>query len=146
MTQKKARADSSAEIKRRMAIDKPLPPEPLQFSETEMQLWDQMVTIRDQWEEFDLVFLARLVRVEVKMREYDKMIDAHEQDLFDGTRVREFDSLHKAQNILHSQAMSLLTKMRIMEQRGDPRTINKKSPKPEVDEDNPALALIARPQ
>ena len=146
MSPKKAASDSAAEIKRRMALPKPVPPQPLQLTEAEMELWDQMVTIRDDWEVFDLVWLARLVRVEIKMREYDKMIDAHEQDLFDGTRVREFDSLLKAQNILHNQAMTLLTKMRIMEQRGDPRTINKKSPKPEVGEDNPALSLIARPQ
>ena len=143
---RKSPSDSAAEIKRRMALPKPAPPEPLQLNEAEMQLWDQMVTIRDEWEVFDLIYLARLVRLEVKMREYDKMIDAHEQDLFDGTRVREFDALHKAQNILHGQAMTLLTKLRIMEARGDSRTINRKSPKPEVSDDNPALSLIARPQ
>lgn len=146
MTQKKLRSDTAQEVQRKMQKGKPQPPEPLEFSEAEMKLWDQMITIRDDWEPFDLVWLARLVRVEVKMREYDKMIDAHEQDLFDGTRVREFDSLHKAQNILHGQAMTLLTKMRIMESRGDPRTINRKSPTPEIDEENPALSLIARPK
>jgi hypothetical protein len=44
---------------------------------------------------------------------------------------------------LQSQQLAVLTKMRIMESRGDPRTINAKSQLPDLAEDTGVKSLIA---
>lgn len=134
---------SAAEVARKMALGKAEPPPDVELTEEERVVWDQMITIRDEWEPFDLVLMVKVVKLEVAIREHDRIRNETQKDLFDGTNPQGYDQLLKAQHTLQSQQLAVLTKMRIMESRGDPRTINAKSPLPDVADDDGVKSLIA---
>ena len=135
--------NSAGEVARKMALGKAEPPPDVELSEAERVVWDQMITIRDEWEPFDLVLMVKVVKLEVSIREHDRVRQEYEKDLFDGTNPQGYDALLKAQHTLQSQQLAVLTKMRIMESRGDPRTLNAKSPMPDVADDVGVKSLIA---
>ena len=140
---RKPRNDSAAEVARKMALGKAEPPPDVELSEAERVVWDQMITIRDEWEPFDLVLMVKVVKLEIAIREHDRVRQEYEKDLFDGTNPQGYDALLKAQHTLQSQQLAVLTKMRIMEARGNPRTLNAKSPLPDVADDADVKSLIA---
>ena len=139
---RKSRSDSTKEIVRKMGLEQAEPPEGIKLTSDERLVWEQMVTIRDEWEVFDLILLAKVVRLECQIREYDRVLMSRQEDLIDGTNPQGYDALLKAQNTLQNQQLQVLTKMRVMENRGDPRTINKKSPMPNLPDSDKVRSLI----
>ena len=139
---RKSRSDSTKEIVRKMGLETAKPPPDIELNAEEQIVWEQMVTIRDEWEMFDLILLVKVVRLEVQIREYDRVLMSRQDDLIDGTNPQGFDGVLKAQNTLQNQQLQVLTKMRVMENRGDPRTINKKSPIAAMPDDDKVRALI----
>lgn len=135
--------NSASEIARKMQIGPAQPPPDVTLSEAERVVWDQMISIRDEWEPFDLVLMVKVVKLEVAIREHDRVREESQKDLFDGTNPQGYDALLKAQHTLQSQQLAVLTKMRIMEQRGNPRTLNAKSTMPDVEADESVKSLIA---
>lgn len=140
---RKARNDSANEVVRKAALGKAQPPADIELTEAELVVWDQMITIRDEWEPFDLVLMVKVVKLEVAIREHDRVRNETQKDLFDGTNPQGYDQLLKAQHSLQSQQLAVLTKMRIMESRGDPRTINAKSDLPDLANNDGVRSLIA---
>ena len=139
---RKSRSDSTKEIVRKMGLETPEPPPGIELTADERIVWEQMITIRDEWEMFDLILLAKVVRLECQIREYDRVLMSRQDDLIDGLNPQGFDGVLKAQNTLQNQQLQVLTKMRVMENRGDPRTINKKSPIAAMPDDDKVRALI----
>jgi hypothetical protein len=125
-----------------MGLETPEPPPGIELTADERIVWEQMITIRDEWEMFDLILLAKVVRLECQIREYDRVLMSRQDDLIDGLNPQGFDGVLKAQNTLQNQQLQVLTKMRVMENRGDPRTINKKSPIAVMPEDDKVRSLI----
>ena len=125
---RRAASDSAEEISRRMNLPPVVPPEGSNLTDEELAMFNQLVTARDEWHEYDLVFVVRLAKLEIKVREmWDRCLEA---DFVDKQRGRESAELLAFCRLINQQSQ-IITKLKLND-RGGVRgsTLNKKSPLP----------------
>lgn len=144
---RKSRSDSTEEAARKLMSGDVEPPAGVELLDEEMLVWKQMTGVRDDWDDFDLILMAKVVKLEVKIREWWSMVDKA-GPLIRNKRenLAENPVLRSLNTVQHTQ-LSIITKMRIMEGRGDARTLNKKSGTGKFNDKNRqnVIDLIARP-
>ena len=127
-------------------FEAPKIPEGYTLKECEALVWDQMISVREEWRDFDLVLMVKIVRLEVKIRDWWDMLEKSgpmirnpRGTLIENPILRSIDTLQR-------QQLSVITKMQLMTV-ADPRTLNKEAQKNNLDEikEGNVLRLLARP-
>lgn len=144
---RKSRSDSTEEARRKLMAEEVTPPEGVELTEDEKLVWQQMSGVRDDWDEFDLILLAKVVKLEVKIREWWSMVDQAGPLIRNKRETLIENPVLRSLNTVQHTQLSIITKMRIMEGRGDARTLNKKSNVGRFNDANRqnVIDLIARP-
>ena len=144
---RKKRSDSTDEERRKLLMSETLPPDGVDLQPEEMLVWRQMVQVRDDWEDFDLILLAKVVKLEVKIREWWSMVDKSGPMIRNKRETLIENPVLRSLGTIQHQQLAIITKMRIMEGRGDARTLNQKSSVPRFNDANRqnVIDLIARP-
>lgn len=144
---RKTRSDSTEEARRKLMMGEVMPPDGVELLEEEMVVWKQMSGVRDDWDEFDLILLAKVVKLEVKIREWWSMVDQAGPLIRNKRETLIENPVLRSLNTVQHTQLSIITKMRIMEGRGDARTLNKKSNVGRFNDANRqnVIDLIARP-
>ena len=126
--------------------ESPLPPKGYKLKDDEIEVWGEMISVREEWRNFDLILLVKIVRLEVKIRDWwstlDKtgpMIRNPRGTLVENPILRSIDTLQR-------QQLSIITKMQLMTV-ADPRTLNKEVQANNLNEiqQGNVLRLLARP-
>ena len=95
-------------------------------TEEEKTIWRQFTRARarDQWREFDLVLLAKVVRTEADIRRYQLMLDSSgpliknkRETLIENPLLRVIDTLQR-------QQLAIIRSMSLNSMGRDPRTLN----------------------
>ncbi len=114
-------------------IEAPKVPDGYKLKECEALVWDQMISVREEWRDFDLVLMVKVVRLEVKIRDWWDMLEKSgpmirnpRGTLIENPILRSIDTLQR-------QQLSVITKMQLMTV-ADPRTLNKEAQKNNLDE------------
>jgi hypothetical protein len=124
----------------------PAPPDGYTLADAEAVVWEQMISVREDWRNFDLILMVKIVRLEVKIRDWWDMLDKSgpmirnpRGTLIENPILRSIDTLQR-------QQLSVITKMQLMTL-ADPRTLNKEAQKQDLNElkDGNVLRLLARP-
>ena len=124
----------------------PPPPSGYTLSDDETEVWGEMISVREEWRNFDLILLVKIVRLEVKIKDWwttlDKtgpMIRNPRGTLIENPILRSIDTLQR-------QQLSIITKMQLMTV-ADPRTLNKEVQNQNLDtiKEGNVLRLLARP-
>jgi len=98
-------------------------------TEDEKTIWRQFTRARarDQWREFDLVLLAKVVRTEADIRRYQLMLDSSgpliknkRETLIENPLLRVIDTLQR-------QQLAIIRSMSLNSMGRDPRTLNESS-------------------
>ena len=98
-------------------------------TEEEKTIWRQFTRARarDQWREFDLVLLAKVVRTEADIRRYQLMLDSSgpliknkRETLIENPLLRVIDTLQR-------QQLAIIRSMSLNSMGRDPRTLNESS-------------------
>lgn len=129
-------------------LEPPAPPDGYTLNKDELDVWYKMISVREEWRDFDLILMVKIVRIEVKLNQlwasFEKdgaMIENRRGTPIENPILRSMDTLQR-------QQLSIITKMQIMTV-ADPRTLNKESKsKKDLDEikSGNALRLLARPE
>ena len=126
---RKQRSDSvTAQVKALQAAGDDIPvPEGVELrSEEEIVLWRQFckTRARDAWRDFDLVLLAKVVKLEASIRKHQVTLDASgpliknkRETLIENPLLRVIDTLQR-------QQMSIIRSMSLNQTESDPRTLN----------------------
>jgi len=124
----------------------PKPPEGYSLEGEEAQVWEQMISVREDWRNFDLILMVKIVKLEVKIRDWWVMLDKSgpmirnpRGTLIENPILRSIDTLQR-------QQLAVITKMQLMTT-ADPRTLNKEvqSNNLETIQQGNVLRLLARP-
>ena len=124
----------------------PAPPKSYILTEKELEVWCQMISIREEWRNFDLILMVKVVKLEVKIKDWweqmekvGPMIPNPRGTLVENPILRSIDTLQR-------QQLSIITKMQLMTV-ADPRTMNKEAQKKDLDtiKNGDVLRLLARP-
>lgn len=124
----------------------PKVPDGYTLKETESIVWAQMISVREEWRDFDLVLMVKVVKLEVKIREWWDMLEKSgpmirnpRGTLIENPILRSIDTLQR-------QQLSVITKMQLMTV-ADPRTLNKEAQAKNLDQikEGNVLRLLARP-
>ncbi len=99
------------------------PPVDLPLNEAEMVVWDQMVKVRNEWRSFDLILLVKVVKLEVKIRDWWEMVERSGPMIRNRRETLIENPLLRSINTIQHQQLSIITKMHIM-QGEDARAIN----------------------
>ena len=96
------------------------PPESVPLTEQQMQIWWEWIPVRDEWTQFDLTFLARLCILESITREYERQLQESLPELPSAMMVNNYTKLCTA-------AAQIITKLKLVSGRSDPRTLNRRT-------------------
>ena len=142
---RKSRSDSIDSAVKAKSLKPPSPPSGMQLNDEEMACWQQMITVRQDWRDFDLVLMVKVVRLEVKLRHWWDMLDKSgpmvrnkRETLIEIPILRSIDTLQR-------QQLAIITKMQLMTV-ADPRTLNKAAQATDMEEikKGNVLQLLAR--
>ena len=143
---RKAPKNSVEEAVKSAQYEAPKVPDGYTLKETESMVWEQMISVREDWRDFDLILMVKIVKLEVKIREWwdtleksGPMIRNPRGTLIENPILRSIDTLQR-------QQLSVITKMQLMTV-ADPRTLNKEAHKKDLGEikEGNVLRLLARP-
>ena len=116
------------------------------MTEKELEVWCQMISIREEWRNFDLILMVKVVKLEVKIKDWweqmektGPLVPNPRGTLVENPILRSIDTLQR-------QQLSIITKMQLMTV-ADPRTMNKEAQKKDMDtiKNGDVLRLLARP-
>lgn len=104
----------------------PLPDGVTLRDETEMVIWGQFTRARarDGWRDFDLVILAKVVRLESDIRKHQKVLDDSEVIVTNGKGTQIVNPLFAVIDTLQRQQLALIRNMSLSQGAQDPRTLN----------------------
>ena len=116
------------------------------LAETEALVWEQMVSVREDWRHFDLILLVKIVKLEVKIREWWETLDKSGPMIRNPRGTLVENPILRSIDTLQRQQLSVITKMQLMTL-ADPRTLNKEAKKQDLTElqNGNVLRLLARP-
>ena len=129
MDTRKIRADSATAAVKTMqeATEEIQLPEGIELRNVaETTIWRQFTRARakDSWRDFDLVLLAKVVRLEADIRKYQQMLDASgplirnkKETLVENPMLRVIDTAQRMQ-------LSIIRSMSLNSTNQDPRTMN----------------------
>lgn len=95
-------------------------------SDEEMLLWRQFSTTRssDVWRDFDLVLLAKVVKLEAAIRKYQATLDASGPLIKNKRETLVENPLFKVVDTLQRQQLAIIRSMSLNQTDSDPRTLN----------------------
>ena len=95
-------------------------------SEEEKLIWDQFTRIRNvnDWRDFDLLLIAKAVRLEADIRKHQLTLDATGVILTTERGTPVANPLVTIIDSLQRQQLSIITKLSLNQQPVDPRTLN----------------------
>jgi len=144
---RRKRSDSTdaaiADVHRIMEV----PPGGISLSLDEQVVWEQMVKVRAEWREMDLILLAKVVKLEVKIRAWWEMAEVDGPIVTNKRGTQIENPLLRSINTLQHQQLSIITKMSIM-QVADARAVNstaKRINAAEKIKKQSAVSLLASP-
>ena len=124
---RRSRSDSvETQVQNLNGREIPLPPGVELRSDEENIIWSQFTRARaySDWREFDLVLLAKVVRLEADIRKYQIMLDRSgplvknkRETLIENPILRVIDTLQR-------QQLAIIRSMSLNQQASDPRTLN----------------------
>ena len=129
MKKRKSRSDSATEAVGAFAsagAEISLPEGVVLRSEEEHTIWKQFTRARasDAWRDFDLVLLAKVVRLEADIRAYQCRLD-DEGPIVENKRGTQIDNpLFRVVDQLQRQQLSIIRSMSLTSTGRDPRTVN----------------------
>jgi len=95
-------------------------------SEEERTLWNQFTKTRaaSDWRDFDLVLLAKIVKLEANIRRHQTMIDKSGPLINNKRGTLVENPLLRVVDILQRQQLALIRSMSLNQTDSDPRTLN----------------------
>jgi len=102
-------------------------PEGIDFdNEQEKVIWNQFTKTRsiDSWREFDLVLLAKIVKLESRMRTHQAELDAIGAIITNDRGTQIENPLFRVLDVLQRQQMAIIRSMSLNQTKSDPRTLN----------------------
>lgn len=129
MAQRKARSDSTTSDVNafKNATSEINPPDGVELrDEKDWVIWNQFVKTRsaEAWRDFDLVLLAKVVKLEADIRRYSEMLDKSgvliknkRETLIENPIIRVVDTLQR-------QQLAIIRSMSLNQTGSDPRTLN----------------------
>jgi hypothetical protein len=94
--------------------------------EKEMVIWGQFTRARacDGWRDFDLVILAKVVRLESDIRKYQEQLDVSDAIVRNDKGTQIVNPLFSVIDSLQRQQLALIRNMSLSQVNQDPRTLN----------------------
>lgn len=102
-------------------------PNGIEFSnEDEKTIWDQFTKTRskDSWRDFDLVLLAKVVKLEANIRKYQSELDQHGAIIENQRGTPIENPLFRVIDTLQRQQMAIIRSMSLNQTASDPRVLN----------------------
>jgi hypothetical protein len=95
-------------------------------SEQEEIIWEQFTATRaqDAWRDFDLVLLAKIVKIEARIRKHQKELDAMGSIIENQRGTPIENPLFRIIDTLTRQQMAVIRSMSLNQTRSDPRVLN----------------------
>lgn len=95
-------------------------------SDKEMVIWGQFTQARarDGWRDFDLVILAKVVRLEADIRKYQEQLDDSDAIIRNDKGTQIVNPLFSVIDSLQRQQLALIRNMSLSQTNQDPRTLN----------------------
>lgn len=126
---RKARNDSATQIAKsfQSAFDPIDPPAGIILdNENEKQIWEQFsrARSRDSWRDFDLVLLAKIVKLEAKIRIYQQQLDEVGPLLLNKRETPIENPMLRAIDTLQRQQLSIIRSLSLNQTASDPRVLN----------------------
>jgi hypothetical protein len=125
---RRSRSDSiSAESKSFRTLTKIPLPEGIELdSDEERVLWDQFTKTRaaSDWRDFDLVLLAKIVKLEANMRRHQETIKKSGPLISNKRGTLVENPLLRVVDTLQRQQLALIRSMSLNQTESDPRTLN----------------------
>lgn len=96
-------------------------------TEEEKIIWEQFTATRspDSWRDFDLVLLSKIVKLEVKIREYQKELDEKGPTVTNPRGNSMENPLFRIIDTLTRQQMAVIRAMSLNQTASAPRSLNK---------------------
>jgi hypothetical protein len=107
----------------------PLPAGVVLRDETEKVIWDQFCKARSRsaWRDFDLVILAKVVRLEADIRRHQETLDKSGPLIRNKRETLIENPLLRVVDTLQRQQLALIRSMSLTQTGNDPRTLNASS-------------------
>jgi hypothetical protein len=95
-------------------------------SEAEETIWEQFTSTRspDSWRDFDLVLLAKTVKIEARIRKHQKELDAMGSIIENQRGTPIENPLFRIIDTLTRQQMAVIRSMSLNQTKSDPRVLN----------------------
>ena len=95
-------------------------------SEKDMVIWGQFTQARASggWRDFDLVILAKVVRLESDIRKYQEQLDVSDAIIRNDRGTQIVNPLFSVIDSLQRQQLALIRNMSLSQVAQDPRTLN----------------------
>lgn len=112
----------AAEISEKVA----LPAGVILRNEAEMVIWEQFTRARarDGWRDFDLLIVAKAVRLEADIRKYQKALDASSPIVKNEKGTQIVNPFFAVIDNLQRQQLALIRSLSLNQTAQDPRTLN----------------------
>jgi len=110
------------------AAESVLPPDGVELrSNEERVIWHQFTKVRTKsdWRDFDLVILAKVVRLEADIRKYQKKVDSEGPTVTNARGTPVTNPMLTALCALQSQQLALIRNLSLSQSGSDPRTKNR---------------------
>ena len=121
------RSDSAVEIQRRVSKEEAKVPMGYELTEEEDVVFRQILSARDEWWDYDLLFCVRLAQLEIATREaWEK---AKAAGMVDQAKGRESGELLAFCKLVNQQSQ-IITKLKLNDRGVDPATLNRRAPLP----------------
>jgi len=104
----------------------PLPQGVTLRSEAEKVIWDQFTRARarEDWRDMDLLLLAKVVRMETDIREYQSQVEAHGTIIENQRGTPIPNPLLSIIDTVERRQLAVIRSMSLNQQASDPRTLN----------------------
>jgi hypothetical protein len=104
----------------------PLPPGVILRNNEEMVIWSQFCSTRapDDWRDFDLVLMAKMVRIESDIRKYQLEIDEYGPVTLNDRGTAITNPLIGIIDTLQRQQLAIIRSLNMTQTGSDPRTMN----------------------
>jgi hypothetical protein len=95
-------------------------------NEQEEIIWEQFTATRspDSWRDFDLVLLAKIVKIEARIRKHQKELDAMGSIIENQRGTPIENPLFRIIDTLTRQQMAVIRSMSLNQTKSDPRVLN----------------------
>ncbi len=113
----------------------PAPPDGITLTDDEQVVWEQACRARQEWIEFELILLAKIVKIEVQIRGWWKQMVAEPAIIENNAGRLVENPIIKLINSTQQTQLAIITKLHIMDRGVDSRQLNnpvKVSEKPEA--------------